>query len=100
MQLTQILDTLKDADLALANGRMVISCAAFLAADGTAIAASKITVPIVNGAIDVSLAPTEGADPAVQYTVQYFLQNGRSYKENWNVPLIGPITISQARGTA
>ncbi len=100
MTLTRILDTLKDADRTLANGRLVVNCPAFIAADGTAVAASKITKTVANGAVDFYLAPTEGADPAVSYTVEYFLKNGRSYKETWSVPLSGPITISQARGTA
>ena len=100
MQLTRILDTLKDADTTLANGRLVVSCQNFIAADGTAVAASKIVKTITNGVIDFYLAPTAGSDPATTYTVEYFLANGRNYKETWNVPATGPITISQARGTA
>ena len=99
MQLTRILDTLKDADGNPANGRMVIVCPAFIAADGTAVASSIITIPLVSGAVDFYLAPTEGSDPPITYEVSYFLANGASYKETWTVPAIGPITISQARGT-
>ena len=100
MVLTHILDTLLDADGNLANGRMVMECPAFIASDGTAVAASKIEYRVVDGAVDFWLAPTEGSDPQVQYTVDYFLMNGAHYREIWNLPAAGPITISQARGTA
>ena len=100
MQLTRILDTLYDADRSLANGRMVISCPAFQASDGTAVAGSIITKQIVSGAIDFFLAPTQGSNPATTYQVEYFLANAGQYTETWTVPLTGPITISQARETA
>lgn len=111
MNLTRILDTLRDADGNPARGRMVIRNPAFLAADGTAVAAGNLLYPIPEddpqtpeneaGVVDLRLAPTEGADPpGVRYEVQYFLANGAKYRETWNVPLAGPITISQARGTA
>ena len=98
MNLTRILDTLKDADGNLANGRLVIECPNYIAADGTAVAASVITIPITNGAADFLLAPTAGSSPAVKYTVNYFLQNTAKYEETWTVPAAGPITIAQARG--
>lgn len=98
MQLTRILDTLKDADGNPANGRLVIECPNFIAADGAAVAASVINVPIANGAADFLLAPTEGSNPLVKYTVKYFLQNTARYEETWTVPAAGPITIAQARG--
>ena len=90
---------------------MVIRNPAFLAADGTAVAAGSLasTIPEDDpeapedeaGVVDLRLAPTEGADPAgVRYEVQYFLANSAKYRETWSVPLTGPITISQARGTA
>lgn len=98
MQLTRILDTLKDADGNPASGRLVVECPNFIAADGTAVAASIINIPIINGAVDFLLAPTVGSSPLATYTVKYFLQNTGRYKETWTVPLASPITIAQARG--
>ena len=98
MDLTRILDMLKDADGNPASGRLVVECPNFIAADGTAVAASVINIPIANGAVDFHLAPTVGSDPPVKYTVNYFLQNTARYEETWNVPATGPITIAQARG--
>ena len=98
MNLTRILDILKDADGNQASGRLVVECPNFIGADGTAVAASVITIPITNGAVDFLLAPTQGSSPAVNYTVNYFLQNTARYKETWTVPAAGPITIAQARG--
>ena len=98
MVLTRILDILKEADGNPAKGRMVIECPNFIAADGAAVAASIINIPITNGAVDFLLAPTEGSSPPVNYTVKYFLQNTARYEETWTVPATGPITIAQARG--
>jgi hypothetical protein len=98
MVLTRILDTLKDSDGNPAGGKLVVSCPNFIAADGAAVAASILTFSINNGALDLSLAPTQGSDPPVKYTAEYSLTNGARYKETWTVPATGPITIAQARG--
>ena len=104
MELTQLFDTLKDADGNLAQGKLVLRNPAFIAADGTAVAAGILTYPIPPaqpGVVDLELAPTEGADPlATRYTVEYFLKSGASYTETWQIPRVGPVTLSQARGTA
>ena len=104
MELTRILDVLKDADGIPARGKLVIQSPAFIAADGTAVAAGILTyaIPVATpGLVDLFLAPTEGADPSsARYTVRYYLKSGAAYTETWQVPRTGPITISQARGTA
>lgn len=104
MELTRILDTLKDADGNPALGTLTISNPNFIAADGTAVAAGSLvyTIPTATpGLVDVSLAPTEGSNPASKYTVTYSLVNGARYPETWTVPRLGgPKTISQVRGTA
>ena len=105
MELTQILDVLKDADGMPARGKLVIHSPAFIAADGTPVVAGVLTylIPEQNpGFVDLVLAPTEGADPVeTRYTVNYFLQSGAKYAETWQVPRSGgPNTISQVRGTA
>ena len=103
-ELTQISDTLKDADGALSNGRIVITPSrAFAAADGTAVAAGSMIYAVVNGVVDLWLAPTEDADLSggpVTYRAVCFLKNRGHYSETWNVPRAagGPFTISQLRG--
>ena len=106
-ELTRILDTLKDADGTLSNGRIVVTPSrAFAAADGTAVAGAPVIYTVVNGAVDLFLAPTQDADlsdgPAVTYQAEYFLKNRGHYAETWTVPRAagGPFTISQIRGTA
>ena len=104
MVLTHIVDVLKDADGNPAQGKLVIHNPAFIAADGTAVAAGILTYVIPQhdpGLVDLFLAPTEDADPlATRYTVSYFLKSGATYTETWLVPGTGPISISQARSTA
>ena len=105
-ELTRILDTVKDANGAFANGRVAITPSrAFAAADGTAVAGGPLLYAVVNGVVDLFLAPTEDADlsdgPAVTYKAEYFLKNRGRYSETWTVPRAagGPYTISQLRGT-
>ena len=101
MLLTRILDNLKDADGSAAQGKLVIQNPAFIAANGSAVAAGNITYGIPSaspGLVDLMLAPTGGADPSdTVYKVSYFLKGGAQYCETWRVPTSGPITISQAR---
>ena len=101
MELTRILDTLKDADGNPAVGKLVIQNPAFIASDGTAVVGGRITYLISTtspGLVDLLLAPTEGADPSgVVYRVEYFLKNGAAYTELWQVPHTTPVSISQVR---
>ena len=101
MLLTRVLDHLKDADGNPARGKLVIHNPAFIAADGSAVAAGNLTYVIPTsspGLVDLMLAPTAGADPpGSRYTVRYFLKSGAQYSETWQIPGSGPITISQAR---
>ena len=102
--LTRILDTLKDANGALANGRIVLTPSrAFAAQDATAVAGGSFTFNVVNGVVDLQIIPTEDADlsdgPAISYRAEYFLVNGGQYSETWTVPRTGgPYTIAQVRG--
>ena len=101
MELTRVLDILRDADGNPAAGKMVVRNPAFIAADGTAVAAGTLTHVIPPGSpglVDMLLAPTEDADPSeTSYTVNYFLKNGAAYSESWHIPRSGQVTISQAR---
>ena len=101
MELTRVLDTLKDADGNPAAGKLVIQNPAFIAADGTAVAAGTLTylIPTASpGLVDILLAPTEEADPIeTSYKVDYYLHSGAAYSESWQIPRTGPVSISQAR---
>ncbi len=101
MELTRVIDTLKDADGNPAAGKLVIRNPAFIAADGTAVAAGTLTyvIPTASpGLVDMLLAPTEDADPSdTSFAVNYYLKSGAAYSESWQIPRTGPITISQAR---
>ena len=101
MELTRVLDTLKDADGNPAAGKLIVQNPAFIAADGTAIAGGALTYvipPASPGLVDMLLAPTEGADPIeTRYKVDYFLKSGAAYAESWQIPSTGPVTISQVR---
>ncbi len=101
MILTRIFDHLRDADGNPALGKLVVSNSAFIAADGSAIAAGNMTyvIPASNpGLVDLMLAPTGGAaPPEAAYSVSYFLNSGAAYTETWKIPTSGPITVSQAR---
>ena len=53
-----------------------------------------------NGALNVELAPNEGATPAgVYYTVVYQLQPEEVRTEYWVVPTSSPATLAQVRTT-
>src|ERR1051325_9573745 len=101
MQLTRILDNLRDADGAPAQGKLVIRNPAFIAADGSAVAAGNLVYEIPSstpGLIDLLLVPMGGASPsAAAYAVEYFLRSGAHYEEKWQVPVSGPTAIRQVR---
>src|SRR5271163_4952671 len=71
--LTSVVDTVYMADGTPAQGVLVITWPAFVAADGAAVAAGSLDVTLgTNGALNVALASNAGANPAsVYYTVVY-----------------------------
>ena len=101
--LTQISDTLYNADGTTASGRMVISWEPFTTADSVTIDGGTLsyTIPasgVDSGEVNVSLAPNAGGTPAgTSYRVRYYLVNGASYAETWVVPASGPVTIGDIR---
>ena len=86
-----IQDTLKNADGGASSGSLEISWAAGTSPDGFTIAAGKLRVSFVNGAISVSLVPGI-------YHVEYQGALGTWPAETWVVPPSpGPFTIAQVK---
>jgi hypothetical protein len=99
--LTSVVDTVYMADGNPAQGVLVITWPAFVAADGTAVAPGSLDVTLgTNGALNVALSANVGATPAgVYYTVVYQLQPSEVRTEYWVVPVSSPATLAQVRTT-
>jgi hypothetical protein len=99
--LTSVIDTVYMADGSEAQGTLVITWPAFVAASGSAVAAGSLNVTLgSNGALNVALATNAAATPAgVYYTVVYQLQPSEVRTEYWVVPTSSPATLAQVRTT-
>ena len=77
--LTSVIDTVYMADGTTAQGVLVITWPAFVAANGTAVGPGSLDVTLgTNGALNVALVPNAGATPAgTYYSVVYQLQPRR-----------------------
>src|SRR5579884_104349 len=84
--LTTIQDTLYNLDGTLMNGNIIVTNAAF-SVGGVPIAAGAHTFRIANGVVNIQLAPTDHASPAVAYNVNT-VSNGRSATSLWSVPTL------------
>jgi hypothetical protein len=93
---TTINDVVYRADGTPAAGQLVITWPAFTTADNKPVAAGEKTIALgPGGAINVQLAPNEGATPAGSYyKVVYKLTNGinssTTATEYWTVPAASP----------
>jgi hypothetical protein len=94
--LTTIQDTLYTADGTLLNGVVIITWPSFVAADGSAIAAQTLTVPVPSGYFQVALVPTVGASTTVAYSVRINSAGKNQSTELWSVPQSStPLSIQQ-----
>ncbi len=84
--LTTIQDILYRADGSRFSGTMFITWDSFLAGDTSNIATSNLTVPIVNGVLNVQLVPTTTASAGAQYNVRYNRLGIDQFDEIWAVP--------------
>ncbi len=98
---TSVIDTVYMADGSAAQGVLIITWPAFVSANGAAVAAGELNVPLgTNGALNVALAVNAGANPAgVYYTVVYQLGPGEVRTEYWVVPASSPATLAEVRTT-
>lgn len=84
--MTEIRDTIYSANGRPFEGTVTISWKTFFSAENTYVVTSSTTVPIVNGVLQVRLAPTTDAQPPSYYEVVY-TSNGRvQFREYWAVP--------------
>jgi hypothetical protein len=99
--LTSVIDTVYMASGSPAQGILVITWPAFVAADGTAVAPGSLDATLgTNGALNVALTPNVNATPANMYfTVVYQLQPNEVRTEYWVVPTTSPATLAQVRTT-
>src|ERR1700719_1636760 len=84
--LTTIRDILYRADGSRFSGTIFITWDSFLAGDTSSIATSNLTVPIVNGVLNVQLVPTTTASAGAQYNVTYNSLGIDQFAEVWAVP--------------
>jgi len=96
--LTTIQDTLYKADGTRFNGVAYIEWKSFQASDSSAIAASSVVVPIVDGALRVRLVPTSNASAGAHYYVRYNADGRLQFAESWNViPSATPVDLAAVR---
>ncbi|MBK9170211.1 MAG: hypothetical protein IPM24_22505 [Bryobacterales bacterium] len=84
--LTTIEDTLFKADGTRFNGIVLITWTTFEGPNQTNIATQGRTVRIIDGRLNVQLAPTVGTQPAAYYLVKYNSDGKFQFSEHWTVP--------------
>jgi len=96
--LTPINDILYTADGQRFTGTLFISWNSFQAADGSNVASSIITRPIVNGVLRVQLAPTTNGSAGAQYNIAYNSRGRTQFTEIWAVsPSSLPLRVRDVR---
>ncbi|HLH38829.1 MAG TPA: hypothetical protein VKX39_06750 [Bryobacteraceae bacterium] len=92
--LTTIQDILYRADGTRFNGTLYINYEAFQAGDASNIATANLTVPIVNGVLNVQLVPTTTASAGAQYNVTFNSNGINQFTQIWAVPPSAvPLTV-------
>jgi hypothetical protein len=84
--LTTIEDILYRADGTRFTGTMFIAYSSFQAGDTTNVATSNLTVPIINGVLNVQLVPTTTASAGAQYNITYNSNGVNQFTQVWAVP--------------
>jgi hypothetical protein len=84
--LTTIQDILYRADGSRFNGTIFLTWDAFQAGDTSNVATANLTVPIVNGVLNVRLVPTTTASAGAQYNLTYNSQGVNQFTQVWAVP--------------
>ncbi|MDP9053079.1 MAG: hypothetical protein M3N93_02060 [Acidobacteriota bacterium] len=86
--LTTIQDTLFKADGTRFSGTLAIHWNTFDTTNPGTIVQQSTTVSVVNGNLQLSLAPNAGAQPPANvYTVQYQSDGREQFAETWTVPV-------------
>jgi hypothetical protein len=96
--LTTIQDVLYLADGGRFNGTVFINWSSFLSGNGSSVATSNLTLPIVNGDLRVQLVPTTSASAGAQYNITYSNNGVNQFTEVWSVPPSGlPLHVRDVR---
>jgi hypothetical protein len=84
--LTTIQDILYRADGTRFSGTIFIAWDSFQAGDTSNIATSSLTLPIINGVLNVQLVPTTTASAGAQYKVTFNGKGVNQFTQVWAVP--------------
>jgi hypothetical protein len=84
--LTQIQDVVYNANGRPFQGTLTVQWKAFQASDGTTVAANQVTLPLVNGVLNLRLVPTTTAAAGAFYSVRYQTDGRSQFSELWTVP--------------
>jgi hypothetical protein len=85
--LTPIQDIIYTANGMRFTGTVFINWNSFQAGDGSNIAGSTITMPIVNGVVKTQLVPTTNGSAGAQYNITYNSRGRTQFTEVWAVPI-------------
>ena len=111
--LTTIQDILYRADGSRFSGTVFITWSSFLAGNGSNVATANLTLPVVNGDLQVRLVPTTTASAGAQYNITYNSNGVNEFTEVWSVPpstlplrvrdvrvstgtIVGPVPVSSS----
>lgn len=97
--LTQILDTVYNADKSRFNGTLIISWQGFTSSAGSTIGPNSTSTQILNGVLSVFLVPSTTASAGACYVANYNSSDGTiTWTETWQVPPSStPLTLNQVR---
>ncbi len=84
--LTTIQDILYRADGTRFTGTIFITWSSFQAGDASNIATANLTLPIVNGVLNVQLVPTTTGSAGAQYNITYNNAGVNQFTQVWAVP--------------
>ena len=99
--MTNVIDTVYQADGTPAQGVLIITWPAFVTANGAEVVSGQLNATLgTNGALSVELAANAGGTPVgAYYSVVYQLGPGNVRTEYWVVPTSSPATLAQVRTT-
>jgi len=84
--LTTVQDILYRADGTRFGGTIFITYDSFQSSDTSNIATANLTVPVINGVLNVQLVPTTTASAGAQYNITYNSQGVNQFTQVWAVP--------------
>ena len=96
--MTNLVDTIVDADGALAEGQVTLHWPMFMQG-ANAITQGQKTYEITDGQLNLTLLPTVNSmPPGSYYTATFELSNGSVYDEFWLIPdQATPVKLNQVR---